>query len=254
MATPRLSPAQERALLADYRRRLEACVPWSEVTAWAPELNVQAATYDVAPPFADVLMSDAPVDDLRPTEHVDSPRGAFRYCHRLHPRGRPLLTWWGRQTGTVIFDRDVAIPALFQARADAGSGGGPRFPGSPWMSLTPAEFLTLEPGTRIAKGRVVIAGLGLGHQLVAVSRRFQVKKLTLVERSRELVEWLMPALAPRLRKPVEVIVDDAYAALPKLKADVALVDIFPRYGEAGPAMAELRRRCRGIKRMWGWGE
>ncbi|MCA9635355.1 MAG: class I SAM-dependent methyltransferase [Myxococcales bacterium] len=253
MAGPRISPAQEQAILANYRRRLESAIPWSEATPWARELSFQAATYTPDALFPGVLVSDAPVDQLRESERVDSPSGEFRYCVRLHPRGRPLLTWWGRETGTVIFDADVGLPALFQARADGEPGEG-RWQAPPWMSMTPSEYLTLRPGTRMAKGRVVIAGLGLGHQLLAVAGRLQVKHVTLVERSAELVEWLMPVLRPRLRKQVEVIVGDAFEVMPRLRADVALVDIFPSFGEAGPAMAELRARCRGIKRLWGWGE
>ena len=253
MALPRMTPEQERALFADYRRRLERCVPWSPATLWRPELEFTAATYERFEPFPGVLPSDAPVDDLRDSERRDSPGGAFRYCVRLHPRGRPLLTWWGRQTGTVIFDGDIGVPALFQARGPGDPGAG-RWQRSPWMSLTPAEYLTLRPGTRLARGRVVVAGLGLGHQLIEVTHRLQVKHITLVERSQELVDWLLPALRPRLRRPVEVLVGDAFDVLPRLRADVALVDIFPAFGEAGPAMAELRRACPGIKALWGWGE
>ena len=253
MALPRMTPEQERALFADYRDRLQRCVPWSPAAAWRPELEFTAATYERFEPFPGVLPSDAPVDDLRDSERRDSPGGAFRYCVRLHPRGRPLLTWWGRDTGTVIFDGDIGVPALFQAR-DPGDPGAGRWQRSPWMSLTPAEYLTLRPGTRLARGRVVVAGLGLGHQLIEVTRRLQVKHVTLVERSQELVDWLLPALRPHLRRPVEVLVGDAYDVLPRLRADVALVDIFPAFGEAGPAMAELRRTCPGIKTLWGWGE
>ncbi|MBK8264708.1 MAG: hypothetical protein IPK80_25625 [Nannocystis sp.] len=250
---PRLSRAQEEALIAEYRARLGRCVPWSEAIGWRPQLEFQAATYEVTPPFAGILPSDAPVEALRASELVDSPQGSFRYCVRLHPRGRPLLTWWGRETGTVIFDADIGVPALFQARAADEPGSG-RWSASPWMSLTPAELLTLRPGTRLARGRVVVAGLGLGHQLVEVSRRLQVKHVTLIERSQELVEWLLPALRPRLRRPVEVIVGDALEVLPRLRADVALVDIFPSFGEAGPTIAALRRSCPKIGAIWGWGE
>lgn len=261
MADLRLTREQEQALIADYRRRLERCEPWSPAIPWQRELQFQAATYELFEAFPGVLRSDAPVAELRESEHRDSPSGEFRYCVRLHPRGRPLLTWWGRETGTVIFDADIGIPALFQARAPGDPTSGPapapaadRWQASPWMSLTPAEFLTLRPGTRLARGRTVVAGLGLGHQLVEVTRRLQVKHVTLVERSRELVDWLLPALRPRLRKPVEVIIGDAFEVLPRLRADVGLVDIFPSFGEAGPAMAALRRRCPGIKTLWGWGE
>jgi hypothetical protein len=171
---------------------------------------------------------------------------------RRHRRAQALLTWWGREVGTVVFDTDVPIPALYQRREpdDAGTG---EWNETPWMSITPAEIMTLRPGTRLAKGRVVIAGLGLGHQLIEVTKRLQVKRVTVVELDAELVDWILPAIRPHLRKPVEVIVGDAYAVLPTLRADVALIDIFPGYGDGHRRVAELARRCPGIKTMWGWG-
>ncbi len=125
------------------------------------------------------------------------------------------------------------------------------------MSLTPAELLTLRPGTKLAKGKVVIAGLGLAHQLIEVGKRRAVKEITVVERSRELVELIMPramaVLAEQGCTKVRVLGGDAFEILPRLEADVALVDVFPAYGDNRQAMAALRKRCKKIKRMWDWG-
>jgi hypothetical protein len=248
----RLTQEQQRALADEYRERLSACVPWSPAAKWEPKLNIQGDTYQVLELFPGVVATDADVDALLPGQFVDSPGGRFRYCVRLHKRGQPLLTWWGAEVGTVIFDSDVIIPALYQAR-EPDEPGTRRWNDAPWMSLTPAEIMTLRPGTRLAKGKVVIAGLGLGHQLIEVTKRLQVKRVVVVELDQELVDWMMPALKPHLRKPVEVIVGDAYDVIPKLSADVALIDIFPGYGDGFKRVAELARRSPGIKRFWGWG-
>ena len=218
---------------------------------WVRELHLQASTYATRLLFPAIASSDQPVDRLQPGQFVDSPSQEFRYCVRLQPKGHPLLTWWGSQTGTVIFDDDVGIPALFQAVRHPGEP--PRWGRSPWMSLTPAELPTLRPGTRMARGHVVIAGLGLGHQLIEVSRRLQVKRVTLVERSQELVDWLLPVIRPYLRKPLKVIVGDAYTVIPTLRADVALVDIFPRYGGAQQKLDAIKRQTKGIRKFWAWG-
>lgn len=247
-----LSDAQKAAIVADYRRRMKRCVPWSAAAKWAPELNFVASTYTVHELFPGVAPSDAKVGELGPNQYVDSPGKEFRYCVRLHRAGRPLLTWWGSQVGTVIFDGDVPIPALFQARPQDERAGG-RWNESPWMSLTPAEILTLRPGTRMAKGRVIVGGLGLGHQLIGVAKRLQVKQITLVELSRELVDWLMPQIQPHIKKPLDVIIGDAYEVIPKLRADVALVDIFPGYGNNQARVDELAARSPHVKRFWGWG-
>ncbi len=218
--------------------------------AWKPELNLRSDTWEIREIFPGVVPSDLSVRELERGMYVDSPRGEFRYCVRLHRRGRPMMTWWEGQVGTVVFDGDVKIPALFQRRPPEHGGGWNE---SPWMSLTPAEFLTLRPGTRAARGHVIIGGLGLGHQLIEVSKRLQVKRITLVELNEELVSWLLPQVRPAIRKPLKVIVGDAFVEIPRLKADVALIDIFPEYGSNARAISRLARSSPHVKKFWGWG-
>jgi hypothetical protein len=252
MPPVRLSPEQLRVLADEYRLRLRNCVPWSPAIKWEHKLNIVGSTYEVLELFPGVAASDAPVHVLEPGQFVDSPGGRFRYCVRLHRRGAPMLTWWGAEVGTVIFDSDVIIPALYQAREDPGPGEPP-WNEAPWMSITPGEIMTLRPGTRMAKGKVVIAGLGLGHQLIEVSKRLQVKRVVIVEIDQELVDWILPVIRPHLRKPLEVVVGDAFVEIPKLTADIALVDTFPGYGDGFNVVNELARRSPGIKKFWGWG-
>jgi hypothetical protein len=247
-----LSGAQRAHLAADVARRLRACVPWNRKLQWAPELNIQAKTYPSVNLFAEVQPSARPVHELRAGEYVDSEDGIFRYAVRLHRRGAPLETWWGRKTGTVLFDGDIEIPILFERQ-----GPGAPFRQFPWMSLTPAELLTLRPGTKLAKGRVIIAGLGLAHQLIEVGKRRAVTEITVVERSRELVDLVMPramaVLAQHGRTQVRVLGGDAFELLRKLEADVALIDVFPAYGDNREAMTKLRQQCKNIGQLWDWG-
>jgi hypothetical protein len=247
-----LSEAQRAHLAADVARRLRSCVPWNRKLQWAPELNIQANTYPSVNLFAEIRPSAREADDLRDGEYIDSEGGNFRYAVRLHRRGAPLETWWGRKMGTVLFDGDIEIPILFERQ-----GPGQPFRKFPWMSLTPAELLTLRPGTKLAKGKVIVAGLGLAHQLIEVGKRHAVTELTVVERSRELVEMIMPramaVLAQHGRTQVKVLGGDAFKLLPRLEADVALIDVFPAYGDNREAMNELRRQCKNIGRLWDWG-
>lgn len=252
MPQVQLSPAQLRALADDYRERLKHCVPWSPAIKWEHKLNIVGDTYEVLELFPGVTASDAPVDELHRGQYVDSPGGRFRYCVRLHRRGVPMLTWWGAEVGTVVFDSDVIIPALYQAREDPGPGETP-WNEAPWMSITPGEIMTLRPGTRMAKGKVIIAGLGLGHQLIEVSKRLQVKRIVVVEIDQELVDWILPVIKPHVRKPVEVVVGDAFVEIPKLTGDIALVDTFPGYGDGFKVVQQLARNSPGIKKFWGWG-
>jgi hypothetical protein len=246
-----LGPAQKAALVERYLQRMRSCVPWSPAVKWEPELNFLGHTYRVLELFPGIEPSDGDVETLGPGQHVDSPGGSFRYCVRLHRAGRPIQTWWESRVGTALFDQDIVIPALFEARAPEPSGR--RFEDHPWMSLTPGEILTLRPGTRCARGHVVIAGLGLGHQLIECSKRLQVRRITLVERSAELVDFLLPRIRPLVKKPLQVVIGDAYEVVPTLSADVALVDIFPAYGNNQPGVDAMARRSSKIGKFWGWG-
>jgi hypothetical protein len=249
ISVPPLTPAQKQQLFEEYQRRMRSCVPWSPAMPFTPEMNLIGDTYQTLNVFPELAPSDAPVAMLNPAECADSPNKQFRYCIRLHRAGHQLMTWFGDRTGSVIFDSDVHIPAIYQCL--------PGQPGvwneTPWMSLTPAEILTLREGSRMARGRVVIAGLGLGHQLIEVSKRLQVKEIVLVELSQELVDFYLPRVRPLVKKRLTVLVGDAYQIVPTLTADVALIDIFPAYGGNEPATRELARRSPKIKKMWGWG-
>jgi spermidine synthase len=121
------------------------------------------------------------------------------------------------------------------------------------MSITPMEMLSLRPGTRMARGDVIIGGLGLGHQLIEVSKRPQVRRLVLVEKSQGLVDFMMPAIAPHLHRPVDVVVGDAYEVIPQMYADVALIDIYPKYGRNRYLCNKLKAASPGIKKFWCWG-
>lgn len=199
-----------------------AAVDWAAVTGWRRDLVVKADTF----PRYYLFEGE---------EEVRGPK-AWRYLNRRLPAGRPLELLSTRGVGEVRFDQDVLIPIIFTTW-------------DPWMSLTPSEYLTLRPGTKMARGRVVVAGLGMGYQLVEVAKRKQVTSIVLVERDQELFNWLWPRIEPLVGRPVEVIIGDAYEVLPRLEAEVALVDIFPGFGHNRFPAAT----CPGIKRIWCWG-
>ena len=230
-------------------RRMAEAVPWTQTLAWKPELNLQAASWTPRRLF-DVKPASA-VHPVRCAEDelALSPSGQFCYLEKVLPAGEKLATFCGSRRGNVLFDGPVKIPAIHER------GWSEHFSvwhDDPWMSMTPMEMMTLRSGTRLAKGRVVVAGLGLGHQLIEVSHRRQVTHLTLVERSAELVDWIYPRLLGYLGMPVEVIIGDAYEVLPQLKADVALVDIFEGYGNNNERSLFRRKGCK-IPTKWFWG-
>lgn len=237
--------ARNRARRARIEERLATVAPWSPDIKWERELNLSAESYqsqlrhlfEVEP--ANLRSNTNPLTIPEKCRVVSGCK-SWIYCENIVPRGFDLQTLSGRRQGTVMWDGDVVIPSLYEARRLAWDG-------NPWMSLTPMEFITLRAGTRLAKGHVVIAGLGLGHQLHEVSHRKQVKRITLVERSASLVEFILPRVQPYLGCPVDIVIDNAFKALPKMEADVALIDVFPKYG------GNSFEPCPKIKRVWCWG-
>jgi hypothetical protein len=261
--------AEMRALREE---RLTRAVPWTPDIKWEPGLSIQASTYHPLRLFPVEPSQIVDPNKLPPEQKVVSPDGQWLYCEKILPRGDALRTILGNRKGNVVFDGPVIIPALHQLQTqesyervqlegpNLGMGDFRFVPTTvsfwkqnPWMSITPMELLSLRPGTRMARGDVIIAGLGLGHQLIEVSKRPQVRRLMLVERSQGLVDFMMPAIEPHLHKRVEVFVGNAYEVIPQLAADVALIDIFPKYGGNQHSCDKLERTSPGVKKFWCWG-
>lgn len=223
-------------------------VAWEEdATKFAPELCLAGETY--RPPF---LFDAAPVrgGTLAAAESVVDPSGRFLYCNRVLPRGTPLHIYQGRRRGQVWFTADVVIPVLAEVTAP---GAAPRT----WMSLTPNEVFSMRAGVRLATGKVVVGGLGLGWLLQKVCAKPSVKEVILVERAGALVDWLLPAakqvwphVAGKLKK---VIVGDALEEVGRHGGAAYLVDIWDDYGDAVYDRA-FQRLAKKVPRVWGWGD
>lgn len=243
-----LTEPQKALLKAEYERRLGSCVPWTRNIKWTPEMNIIGSTYRPLKLFPEVRPSEREPGELLEGEFVDSPKKMFRYAVKIHRRGRRIQTWWGPNLGDAVFDSDIEIPILFERESE----GGPwrKFP---WMSITPGEILTLRVGTKLARGKVIIGGLGLAHQLTEVAKRTAVKEIVVIERSHELCDLILPRAMPLIDKPITVLIGDCFKVLPTLEADVALVDVYPNYGCNHAATRKLARKCKNIRKVWGWG-
>lgn len=247
-----LFSAETRKRWAEQERQindalLEKPVDWDPTMKWDTALALRGETFSVRSLFevkpVDLTDDRFDFDGLRADQKILSPNGKWLYCEKVLPPRQRLGTAYGRKKGFVLFDSPVIVPCLHaRSRWDDES-----WDENPWMSMTPQEIFTLRCGTRFAKGHTIVAGLGLGHQLIECSKRKQVKKLTLVEISQELVDWLLPAIEPHLSMPVEVVVGDANKLIPDMEADAALIDIYASYG------GNDFPYCRNIRKVWCWG-
>lgn len=217
--------------------------PWNEdFTKFKPVLVIQGQTYAPKSLF-DVAAYPADPDST-PEEHlIRSPRGEFAYMNRLWKRGQAIPLLQNRREGIVYWDQDVVIPVLLDGNSLAV-----------WMSLTPMEVLTLREGISLAKGTVVIGGLGMGYLLRKVCAKPNVQRVIVVEQSRELLDWFGDRICAEQPKVTDVICGDAYEQLGRFDPETRyLFDIWPVYGDAADD-SKFREAKLKHRHLWGWGD
>lgn len=109
------------------------------------------------------------------------------------------------------------------------------------MSNTMMECVTHTHATRDARGNVLVTGLGLGMIAQTLASKDKVKRITVIEKSEEVIALV----APYLHKKVNVIHDDAYTWQPPKdeKFDYAWHDIWHTMDEVNlPEMTKLHRK------------
>lgn len=206
---------------------------------WSEQMSV---------PRFSLVLSAKSWQPFRPFPEVCfSPCGTWRYDTVVLLKGRPLDVRTHGGHHSIVFDGDIEIPRVCEfseARSEL------------WMSYTPQEVLTQRPGLRKAQGHVIIVGLGMGWLLQRVLSKKSVTRVTLVERSQELVDWVLPSIESSFPedKKLDVVVGDAYGIVQKLAADVALWDIWETLGAVDQSDEQsMATGCPDIKETWFWG-
>ena len=258
--------------------------PWNDRIPWRPLMPIDGSTWDPFDPFPEIEPIPWPkgggepgyrrlVDSIRKGEHPDSdrysdrsPDGEWVFVKQVLPRGYMLDCSYVEEgygdvhSGKVSFDTNVVIPSIFEGNR-----------GSPWMSMTPQEIITQVEGIDMARSphsyyllahrgegpgaHVVVGGLGLGWLLVEIAKLPGVGRVTLVERDQALCDWLLPRLCPLLPegKPIDVVIGDAFETMKGMKADVAVMDIWPNLSDIADDMEKLEEAAPSIGYWWGWG-
>jgi hypothetical protein len=100
-----------------------------------------------------------------------------------------------------------------------------------WMSLTPLEIESQEIGIRLARGHVLIFGLGMGWAAAAAAANPAVTAVTIVEKDPEILA-LHQALDPFAQLPegarakLRLIEGDALGFVPDAPVDLLMPDIW----------------------------
>lgn len=134
-----------------------------------------------------------------------------------------------------------------------------RCEGETVMSDTPAELADLEPLRENARGKIMIAGLGLGCAVALAASLDAVKSITVVESSPDVYALVLPTLKRVLReKRIVYCLDSIFDWRPVRgeRFDFAWYDIWNAYGEEIiEEGAILRRRFkRYVKKQMCWAE
>ncbi|MFH6785566.1 MULTISPECIES: hypothetical protein [Methylobacterium] len=132
--------------------------------------------------------------------------------------------------------------------------------GDTWMSTTPMELESQEIGVRLARGHVVVFGLGMGWSAVASALRPEVTAVTVVERDPEVIALhreldLAAQLPPEARDKLRVIEGDAHAWRPDGPVDLLMPDIWlPLVSDGRVEEVRAMQANVGAGRVYFWGQ
>lgn len=134
------------------------------------------------------------------------------------------------------FDQRVPYPAVMEN-------------GRIWMTVTPNEIHTIRPAAESSQGKVLAYGLGLGYYAFHALRNPEVASVTVVERSREVIELFERHLLPGFprREALRIIRADAFEyaknTAPQEHYDTVFTDLWHDAGDGLP----LYRRMKALE-------
>ncbi|MBQ2875577.1 MAG: hypothetical protein IJE25_01065 [Clostridia bacterium] len=137
-----------------------------------------------------------------------------------------------------FFAEDFHFPAVLEG-------------GNEWMTLTPVDLDTCEDAIKAAHGKVVTYGLGLGYYAYMVSMKEEVRSITVVERSEEVIKLFSDYILPQFKKKdkVRVVCADAFdyaeRVSPKEGFDLAFVDTWRDASDGEP----MYRRMKPLEKL-----
>ena len=117
------------------------------------------------------------------------------------------------------FDVEFPFPAILEN-------------GIEWMTITPNEVETMREPISKSRGKVLTLGLGLGYFAFHASEKPEVERVTVVERSRDVIEIFKTYLLPQFphADKIEIVEADAFQymqkELPRRGFDYVFADLW----------------------------
>ena len=94
-----------------------------------------------------------------------------------------------------------------------------------WMSITPNEINTMQPYIDVAKGDVLVLGLGLGYYPFMVSLKDGVKSVTIIEMDKTIIDIFKKNILPFFphKEKIHIVEADAFNYLKNNKNEYTTV-------------------------------
>lgn len=132
--------------------------------------------------------------------------------------------------------------------------------GHSWMSMTPRELESQEIGVRLARGSVVIFGMGMGWSAATTALRDEVTSVTVVERDDDVLAIhreldIFAQLPEAARAKIRIEQGDAYRWRPSEPVDLLMPDIWLPFVSDG-RVDEVRRMQDNVqaRSIYFWGQ
>ncbi len=171
--------------------------------------KLDATPYFDDPYYKNITFPKGNVGDWSFETRICKPYEAFVYDDpKIFPDGKILP-----QIG--FFDVEYPFPAVLEN-------------GREWMTLMPNETNTTKPALDIAEGKVLTFGLGLGYFAYMAAIKPDVESVTVVERSRDVIELFNKFILPQFPNPkkVEIVESDAFDFAENRMKDGAYDSVF----------------------------
>jgi hypothetical protein len=129
-----------------------------------------------------------------------------------------------------------------------------------WMSLTPHEIESQEPGCLCAQGHTVIMGLGMGWVAMNAALNPKVRRVTVVELDQEVIDLIdssnvIGQLPPEIAAKIVIVKANAMEWQPSEPVDFLYADIWRPIADTN-ALADTQRMQQNVQatKVYFWGQ
>lgn len=172
------------------------------------------------------------------------------------PNYRPIASGdWELRIGGSVMSQGYWSPAQMVQSLPVLSRRG-----EVWMSLTPMEIESAAIGIALAKGHVLIMGLGMGWAAAATAIRDEVTAVTVVEKDPDVIALhreldLFAQLPEAARAKLSIVEGDAYAYKPDTPVDLLMPDIWlPLVNDGRVDEVRAMQANAGAAQIYFWGQ